>query len=118
MLPGRGLLVARQSRELGCVVPLFGFFASRGRKNVLKEVVPEARLLKHQRPRTDMTVVERKELRERTHLEIAMSAAVAAGLARNEAEARKNMDLIIEQHALELKARWLRERGGGIKGWL
>jgi hypothetical protein len=65
-----------------------------------------------------MTLAERKELRERTHLEIAMSAAVAAGLARNEAEARKNMDRIIEQHGLELKARWLRERGGGIKGWL
>ena len=65
-----------------------------------------------------MTVNERKELRERTHLEIAMSAAVAAGLARTEADARKNMDNIIEQHAFELKAQWLRERGGGIKGWL
>ncbi len=65
-----------------------------------------------------MTVNERKELRERTHLEIAMSAAVAAGLARSEADARKNMDNIIEQHAFELKAQWLRERGGGIKGWL
>ncbi len=65
-----------------------------------------------------MTVTERKELRERTHLEIATSAAVAAGLARTEPEARRNMDRIIEKHAAELKARWLRERGGGIKGWL
>jgi hypothetical protein len=65
-----------------------------------------------------MTFTERKELRERTHLEIAMSAALSAGLARSEAEARKSMDRIIEQHAPELKAQWLRQRGGGIKGWL
>ena len=65
-----------------------------------------------------MTLNERKELRERTHLEIAMSAAVAAGLARNEQEARRNIDNIIEHHAVELKARWMYERGGGIKGWL
>jgi hypothetical protein len=65
-----------------------------------------------------MTLTERKELRERTHLEIAMSAAVRAGLARSEAEARKSMDRIIEQYAPELKAQWLRQRGGGIKGWL
>ena len=65
-----------------------------------------------------MTLTERKELRERTHLEIAMSAALHAGLARSEAEARKNMDRIIEQHAAELKTAWLRQRGGGIKGWL
>jgi hypothetical protein len=65
-----------------------------------------------------MTLTERKELRERTHFEIAMSAAVCAGLARTEAEARKTMDRIIGQHAPELKAQWLRQRGGGIKGWI
>ena len=65
-----------------------------------------------------MTVLERKELRERTHLEIAASAAVAAGLAKDEITARRQMEFIIEGHADTLKARWLRERGGGIKGWL
>jgi hypothetical protein len=65
-----------------------------------------------------MTVCERKELREKTHLEIAMSAAVNAGLATNQATARRKMEQIIENHGPELKAQWLRERGGGIKGWL
>lgn len=64
-----------------------------------------------------MTMKQRLELRERTHLEIAMSAAVAAGLARTEAEARRNMLDIIEKHPEELKAKWLYERHGGIKGW-
>jgi hypothetical protein len=68
-------------------------------------------------PQIRMTIIDRKEFRERTHLEIAMSAAVAAGLARSEAEARKNMDCLLEQSAFELKAGWRRERGGGIKGW-
>jgi hypothetical protein len=65
-----------------------------------------------------MSVAERKELRERTHIEIAMSAAVAAGLAPNERSARQNMEKIIAEHPDVLKAKWLRERGGGIKGWL
>jgi hypothetical protein len=63
-----------------------------------------------------MSVAERKELRERTHIEIAMSAAVAAGLASNEQSARQNMEKIIAQHPDVLKAKWLRERDGGIKG--
>jgi hypothetical protein len=46
-----------------------------------------------------------------------MSAAVAAGLAKDQRSARRNMEWIIENHAPELKARWLRERRGGIKGW-
>jgi hypothetical protein len=65
-----------------------------------------------------MTVLARKELRERTHLEIAMSAAVAAGLAATEHEARENMEEILESSAHNLKMQWLRQRGGGIKGWL
>jgi hypothetical protein len=65
-----------------------------------------------------MTVTERKNLRERTHLQIAVSAAVAAGLARTEDDARKNMEQILEKHGLELRAEWLRKRGGGIRGWL
>ena len=64
-----------------------------------------------------MTTLERRELRERTHLEIAMSAAVAAGLAPDELWARQNMETILERGAAKLKAKWLRERGGGIKGW-
>jgi len=28
------------------------------------------------------------------------------------------MDNIIKQHSMELKARWMYERGGGIEGWL
>src|SRR5688572_13426205 len=65
-----------------------------------------------------MTVAERKQLRERTHIEIAVSAAMAAGLAKDGRSARRNMEHIIEHHAAELKARWLRERGGGVEGWL
>lgn len=64
-----------------------------------------------------MTVADRLELRERTHLEIASSAAVAAGLATNEAEARRNIESILAEHGVALKSAWLRERGGGIKGW-
>ena len=118
MFSGRGLLVARQSKALGYVALPFVFSPDNVARMRATGSFAEAALLKHPRPQTDMTVVERRELRERTHLEIAISAAIAAGLARNEAEARKNMDRIIELHAFELKARWLRERGGGIKGWL
>jgi hypothetical protein len=64
-----------------------------------------------------MTTTERKELRERTHLQIAMSAAVAAGLAPDELWARQNIETILERDAGKLKTQWLRERGGGIKGW-
>ncbi len=64
-----------------------------------------------------MTTLERMELRERTHLEIAMSAAVAAGLAPDEPWARHHMESILEHDAAKLKGQWLRERGGGIKGW-
>ncbi len=65
-----------------------------------------------------MKVSARIERRQRTHLEIAMSAAVSAGLAANEAAARREMEEILEKHAPALKAQWLRQRGGGIKGWL
>ena len=65
-----------------------------------------------------MTQVERIQIRERTHLEIAATAAVKAGLAPDETSARSNIEEIIERHAQELKSQWLRERGGGIKGWL
>lgn len=64
-----------------------------------------------------MSVKEKLELRKRSHLEIAMSAAVAAGLARTEAEARRNMEEILEKDALRLKDKWIRERFGGVKGW-
>jgi|KBSSwiStaDraftv2_1062776.scaffolds.fasta_scaffold218428_3 hypothetical protein len=64
-----------------------------------------------------MTTSERTQLRERTHLEIAVSAAVAAGLAPDELWARQNMEAILERDAGKLKGQWLRERGGGIKGW-
>jgi hypothetical protein len=65
-----------------------------------------------------MNVAEIKELRARTHLEIAVSAAIAGGLAKDPASARRDMERIIEKYPQELKARWLRERHGGIKGWL
>jgi hypothetical protein len=66
----------------------------------------------------NITLAERKNLRERTHLEIAASAAVAAGLARDESAARRNIEKIIERNAEALKLAWMRERQGGIKGWL
>jgi hypothetical protein len=65
-----------------------------------------------------MTSAQRKEIRERTHLEIAVSAAIAAGLADDERIAAQDMERIIEQHMARLKTWWLRERGGGIRGWL
>ena len=63
-------------------------------------------------------LAEKVDAREKTHLEIAMSAAVAAGLAASEAEARRNMEQILERNAAELKPHWLRQERAGIKGWI
>ncbi len=65
-----------------------------------------------------MTIKQRLDLRDQMHLDIATTAAVAAGLATTKSEAQENMGSIIERHASELKASWLHARGGGIKGWI
>lgn len=64
-----------------------------------------------------MTVKERLKLRERTHLEIAISAAIAAGLAKTAQQARREMERIIEENPAALKEKWFYERHGGVKGW-
>jgi len=64
-----------------------------------------------------MTVQQRERLREQRHWQIAIAAAVSAGLASDPSEARQKMDLILQEHAQTLKTYWLRELGGGIRSW-